>query len=273
MKIHPAACVEPGAEIGEDVEVGPGAYVGAQVTIGDKCVIAHGCHIDGCTRLGQNNILYPYNILHPYAVLGTPPQDLKYHDEPTELIVGDDNVFREFVTVNIGTPTGAGVTRIGSRNYFMIFSHVANDCEVDDNVLMVNGVLLGGHCKVESGAKLMGAAAVNPFVTVGREAYVGGLSRIIRDVPPFMIVEGNPAKVRRVNDVGLLRDGYSQETIDKLHDAYKRIYRTKQLNRMKVFAEIEAGADVCEQVAYLVSFLKRSLEGKHGRYRESFRTH
>lgn len=265
MKIHPAACVEPGAEIGEDVEVGPGAYVGAQVTIGDNCVIAHGCHVSGCTQLGQNNILYPY------AVLGTPPQDLTYHGEPTELIVGDDNVFREFVTVNIGTPTGAGVTRIGSRNYFMIFSHVGHDCEVDDNVVMVNGVLLGGHCKVESGAKLMGAAAVNPFVTVGREAYVGGLSRIIRDVPPFMIVEGNPAKVRRVNDVGLQRDGYSQGTIDNLHDAYKRIYRTKQLNRMKVFAEIEADADVCEQVVYLVSFLKRSLDGKHGRYREGLR--
>jgi len=265
MKIHPTAHVDPGAKLGENVEVGLGAYVGPDVTIGDSCILGHGCHVEGNTTLGANN------ILHPHVCLGTPPQDLKWHGEKTELVIGDDNVFREFVTVNIGTPTGCGVTRIGSRNYLMICSHVGHDCELEDDVILVNAVLLGGHCKVESGAKLMGAAAVNPFVTIGTQAYVGGLTRTIRDVPPYMIVEGNPPKVRRVNDIGLERAGFAQETIEKLNDAFRKIYRTKKLNRMEVFDQIEAEAESCEEVSYLVAFLRRSLEGRHGRYRESLR--
>lgn len=269
MKIHPTACVDAGAEFGTNVEVGQYAQIGPEVRIGDNCSIGHGCHIEGRTHLGNNNILYPY------VVLGTAPQDMKYHMEQTQLMIGDDNVFREFVTVNLGTPTGSGVTRIGNRNYFMIFSHVGHDCEIDDDVILVNAVLLGGHCKLESGAKLMGAAALNPFVTVGKLAFVGGLSRIAQDVPPFMIVEGNPAKVRRVNEVGLLRAGYSPHSIERLREAYKRIYRprNKELNRMKEFREIEASADSSEEMLYLVRFLQRSLQGKNGRYRESLRTH
>lgn len=265
MKIHPTACVEPGAQIGADVEIGPYAQIGPEVTVGDQCVIGHGCHVEGRTHLGKNNKLYPY------AVLGTAPQDLKYHGEDTELIIGDDNVFREFVTVNIGTLTGTGVTRIGNRNYFMICSHVGHDCEVEDDVILVNAVLIGGHCKIESGAKLMGGAAVNPFVTVGKLAFVGGLSRIVQDVPPFMIVEGNPAKVRRVNEVGLQRAGYPQEAVDKLHEAYKRIYRTEKLNRLKDLREIEASPGSTEEMLYLAQFIERSPQGKNGRYRERLR--
>jgi UDP-N-acetylglucosamine acyltransferase len=263
--IHPSAQVAAGAKLGENVEVGPVASIGPDVVIGDNCVIGHGSHVEGRTVMGKNN------VLRPYAVLGTPPQDLKYHGERTELHIGDDNVFREFVTVNIGTPTGSGVTRIGNSNYFMIFSHVGHDCEIEDDTILVNGVLLGGHCKLETGAKLMGSAALNPFVTIGKQAYVGGLSRIAQDVPPFMIVEGNPAKVRRVNDVGLERAGYSEETIEELNEAFKRIYRTKELNRMKIFDQIEAGGDAGEDVLYLVQFLRRALMGRHGRFRESLR--
>jgi len=263
--IHPSAQIAAGAELGENVEVGPGAYIGPDVVIGDNCVIGHGAHVEGRTVMGKNN------ILRPYAVLGTPPQDLKYHGEKTELHIGDDNVFREFLTINTGTTTGCGVTRIGNRNYFMIFSHVGHDCEIEDDTILVNGVLLGGHCKLETGAKLMGAAACNPFVTVGKQAYVGGLSRIVQDVPPFMIVEGNPAKVRRVNDIGLERAGYSQEAIEELNEAFRRIYRTKELNRMKIFAQIEASGNAGEDVLYLVRFLRRALMGRHGRFRESLR--
>jgi len=267
MKIHPTACVDPNVELGEGVEIGPYVQIGPGVTIGENCVIGHGCHVEGKTHIGKNNILYPY------VMLGTAPQDMKYHGEPTELIIGDDNVFREFVSVNVGTATGSGLTRIGNRNYFMMCSHVGHDCEIEDDVVLVNSVLLGGHCRLESGAKLMGGAALNPFVTVGKLAYVGGLSRIVHDVPPFMIVEGNPAKVRRVNEVGLLRAGYSREAIDRLHEAYKRIYRTNTLNRLKDFREIEESPDSTEEMLYLVRFLQRSLLGKSGRYRESLRTH
>jgi len=265
MKISPTAYVDPSAQLGREVEVGRNAYIGPDVVIGDNCVIGHGCHIEGRVRMGRNN------ILRPYAVLGTPPQDLKYHGEKTDLIIGDDNVFREFVTVNLGTPSGSGTTRIGNRNFFMIYSHVGHDCEIEDDTILVNAVLLGGHCKLESGAKLMGAAALNPFATVGKLAYVGGLTRIVQDAPPFMIVEGNPAKVRRVNEVGLQRAGYPQEKIDALHEAFLKIYRTQELNRMKVFNEIEASGEASEEVLYLVRFLRRSLDGMHGRYRECAR--
>ena len=265
MKIHPTAQIAPSAQLGENVQVAAGAYIGPDVAIGDDCVIGHGCYVDSNTRMGRNN------ILHPYAIIGTAPQDLKYHGEKTELHIGEDNVFREFVTVNVGTPTGAGLTRIGNRNYFMICSHVGHDCEIDDDTILVNGVLLGGHCKLESGAYLTGSAACNPFVTVGKLAFVGGLSRIVHDVPPFMIVEGNPAKVRRVNEVGLQRAGYSQEAIDELRWVFKKIYRTKELNRLKVFDQIEESGTASEETLYLVRFLRRSLEGRHGRYRESLR--
>lgn len=265
MSIDPTAIVEPDAIIGAGVEIGPHAYVGPNVEIGDNCIIGHGCHIEGYTRLGENNHLFPF------VTLGTPPQDLKYNGENTELIIGDNNIFREYCTVNIGTKTGVGRTVIGNKNYFMIFSHVGHDCEVEDYVILVNSVLVGGHCKLESGAKLMGGTAVNPFVTIGKLAFVGGLSRIIQDVPPFMIVEGNPAKVRRVNEVGLRRAGYDQEIIDKLDRAYRRIYRTKKLNRKKVFQEMEVDGSSGEETLYLIQFLRRSLEGRHGRYRESLR--
>ncbi|MFP4176825.1 MAG: acyl-ACP--UDP-N-acetylglucosamine O-acyltransferase [Planctomycetota bacterium] len=265
MNIHPKACVESGAELGENVEVGPCAYVGPDAVIGDNCIMDHGAHVEGHTILGSNNHLYPH------AVLGTPPQDKKYHGEDTRLEIGDDNVFREHCTVNIGTPGGEGITTIGDRNFLMIGSHVGHDCTLDDEVILVNGVLLGGHCRVESGAKLMGGAAANPFVTIGKLSFVGGLSRIIRDVPPYMIMEGNPAKVRRVNEVGLERAGYDEETIQSLDDAYRQLFRTKRLNGTKVFEEIENQSDVAEEVMYLVEFMRRSLEGRHGRYRESLR--
>ena len=264
-KIHPAADIDPKAELGNNVEVGPYASIGPDVVVGDDCVIGHGCHIEGKTTLGSNN------RLSPYVCLGTPPQDLKWQGEQTELVIGNDNVFREFVTINIGTPTGMGVTRIGNRNFLMIYSHVGHDCDLEDDTILVNAVLLGGHCKVESGAKLMGAAAVNPFVTVGKMSYVGGLTRTIHDVPPFMIVEGNPVRVRRVNDVGLERAGYAPEAVEKLHEAFRKIYRTKELNRLKVFEEIEADPGATEEVRYLVTFLRRALKGRHGRYRESLR--
>ena len=264
-KIHPTAHVDSSAQIGSNVDIGPHAYVGPDVTIGDDCVLGHGCHVEGWTALGRNN------ILSPYAMLGTSPQDLKYHGQKTQLVVGNDNVFREFVTVNIGTVTGSGVTRIGNRNYLMICSHVGHDCELEDDVILVNSVLLGGHCRVETGAKLMGGAAVNPFVTIGTQAYVGGLTRIVQDVPPFMIAEGNPARIRGVNEIGLQRAGYDQKVIDELGQAYKAIYRTRELNRAPIYDMIEKNSNHCQEAVYLVQFLRRSQQGVHGRYRQSLR--
>jgi UDP-N-acetylglucosamine acyltransferase len=265
MKIHPTAVIEAKARLGANIEVGPHAYVGPEVTVGDDCTIGHGCHIEGRVTMGRNN------MLAPYVSLGTAPQDLKYHGQPTELSIGDDNVFREYVTVNIGTPTGSGVTRIGSRNYFMICSHVAHDCIVEDDAILVNSVLLGGHCHVETGAKLMGNTAVNPFVTVGKLAYVGGLTRVIQDAPPFMILEGNPSRVRGVNEVGLSRAGYERDVIEELWEVYKAIYRTRKLNRTRVYGDVQANSASSPEALYLVEFLRRTQQGVHGRYLESLR--
>lgn len=265
MKIHATATIETGAVIGRNVEIGPHAYIGPEVSVGDDCVICHGCHIAGRTVMGRNN------HLAPHVVLGTAPQDLKYHGQNTELIIGDDNVFREFVTVHIGTTTGRGVTRIGNRNYFMICSHVGHDGIIEHDTILVNNVLLGGHCHIETGAKLMGGSAFNPFVTVGKQAFVGGLTRVVHDVPPFLIVDGNPARVRAVNEIGLRRAGYDQTAIDALWEAYKAIYRTKELNRSRIYEELEDKADVCPEVVYLIEFLRRSKQGAHGRYQENLR--
>jgi UDP-N-acetylglucosamine acyltransferase len=265
MKAHPTAVIDPRSQIGKNVDIGPYAHIGPNVTIGDDCIVGHGCHIEGHVTMGRNN------HLGPYVALGTPPQDLKYHGQNTELVIGDDNVFREFCTVNIGTVTGNGVTRIGNRNYLMICSHVAHDCVLEHDTIMVNGVLLGGHCHLETGAKLMGAVAVNPFVTVGKHAYIGGMSRIVQDVPPFMIVEGNPARVRGVNEVGLGRAGYDPQVVAQLWESYKAIYRTRELNRSRVYEQIENNPDAPPEVTYLVEFLRRSQKGPHGRYLEGFR--
>ena len=241
MKIHPTAIIDPKAQIGSNVEVGPYAYVGPGATIGDDCIIGHGSHVEGAVTMGRNN------VLAPYVSLGTAPQDLKYHGQPTELVIGDDNVFREYVTVNIGTPTGSGVTRIGSRNYLMICSHVAHDCVLEDDVI------------------------VNPFVTVGKQAYVGGLTRVIQDAPPFMILEGNPARVRGVNEVGLSRAGYAAAIIEELWEVYKAIYRTRKLNRSRIYDTVEGNGGSSPEAVYLVGFLRRTQQGVHGRYRESLR--
>ncbi len=265
MKIHPTAIVDSEAQIGRDVEIQPHAFIGPGVTIGDDCVIGHGSHIEGKVTMGRNN------MLTAYVVLGTPPQDLKWHGERTQLVIGDDNVFREFVTVNIGTPSGLGATRIGDRNFLMMFSHVAHDCILEDEIVMTNGVLLGGHCYVETGANLAGSVAVNPFVTVGKRAYVGGLSRIVRDVPPFMTVEGNPARVRRVNEIGLQRAGYEHEAIEELRQVFRAIYRTKELNRSRIYDVIESRPNLRPETRYLVAFLRRTEQGVLGRYRESLR--
>jgi UDP-N-acetylglucosamine acyltransferase len=265
MRIDPTATVENGASIGTNVQVGPHAYIGDEVTIGDDCIIGHGCHIEGRVTMGRNN------LLAPYVVLGTPPQDLKWHGQKTELIIGEDNVFREFVTVNIGTPTGTGATRIGNGSFLMMFSHVAHDCVLEDEVILTNAVLLGGHCCVEKGANIAGSAAIHPFVTIGKRSYVGGLSRIVRDVPPFMTVEGNPARPRRINEIGLQRAGYDQSVIEELKRAFKAIFRTKLLNRSRIYESIEQRPDVTPETLYLLEFLRRSSKGVLGRYRECLR--
>jgi len=264
-RVDPRASVDPTAELADGVEVGPFAFVGPHAVIGPGTVLMHHASVEGWTRLGAQNRVFPY------ASVGGEPQDLLYRGEEVRLEVGDRNTFREGVTISRGTRKEQGLTRIGSRCLFMACSHVGHDCVIGDDVILANAVLLAGHCHVEDRAILSGAAAVNHFTTIGRLAYVGGLSRIFMDVPPFMIVEGHPARVAKTNVVGLKRAGLSDERIRSLRHAFKALWRADQLVREKTLDRLEKGEDATEEVLYLVAFLRRQIAGRQGRAREAIR--
>ncbi len=265
MKIHSTAIIHPEAILGKDVEVGPYSVIDKNVRVGDRNIIKNNVTITENTTIAENNVIFPN------TVIGSEPQDLKYYGEQTKLIIGSNNVFREFVTVNTGTMVGGGETLIGNNNLFMSCSHIAHDCIIENNVLVANGVLLGGHIKVEKHAKLMGLAGLQPFVTIGQHSYVGGLTRIVQDVPPYMIVEGNPAKVRKVNTVGLERSGFSQDSVNAIKEAFKQLFRTETLNRNQVLFELESKEDLMPEIKNLINFFRNVDKGKFGRYRESLR--
>lgn len=261
-RIHPTAVVAPTVELGSEVEIGPYAVVEARSRIGDRC------RIGAFVTIGPNTTLGAGNIVYQHASIGSDPQDLSYRGEDTFLVVGDDNRFREFVTVNRGTRKGDGHTRIGSRGLFMACCHVAHDCSVGDHVVMANNALLAGHVTVEDRAIINGAAGVQQFSTIGRLAYVGGLTRIVHDVPPFMIVEGNPSKVRKVNTVGLERNGFAEAQIQALRDAHRRIFRSRD-PRSEILDALEAAPGLTPEVAELIRFLRRMELGHNGRSRET----
>jgi len=265
MKIDKRAYVHPDAQLGKDVEVGPFSYIDKNVTIGDGCILKNCVTVTGKTNIGKNNKIY-HN-----AVVGSDPQDFTFKGEETKLTIGDNNVIRECVTVNLGTNKGGGETVIGNDNLIMACTHIAHDCIIEDCVIIANSVLFGGHIKVERNANIMGLVGINPFVTVGRFTYVGGLTRIVQDVPPFMIVEGHPSKVRQVNVVGLKRGGYKDEEISVIKEAYRRIYRPDVLNRRQELENLQNENSNNPDINILVDFLRNMEKGKHGRFRESLR--
>ncbi len=266
MKIHPTAIVHPEAIIGKNVEIGPFSVIDKNVKIGEGSIIHNNVTITGNTTMDENNVVFPN------SVIGAEPQDLKYYGEQSTLMIGSDNVIRESVTINTGTEVGGGETLIGNNNLFMSCSHIAHDCIIEDNVLLANGVLLGGHIKVEKNAKLLGLAGIQPFVTIGQHSYVGGLSRIVQDVPPYMIVEGNPAKVRKVNVIGLERSGFSQGSINTIKEAFKQLFRSETLNRNQILSELESQENLIPEIKVLIDFFRNIDKGKFGRYRESLRS-
>jgi len=263
-KIDKTALVDPKAELADDVVVGPYCVVGPNVVLGAGCRLIHHVTIMANTTCGKNNIFYPY------CVLGAPAQDLKSKDPSTKLIIGDGNTFREFVTIHRGTEHYDGQTVIGSDNFFMAYVHIAHDCILQDGIVMANGVQIGGHCLIESKANLGGLAAIHHFVTVGRFAFVGGLTRVVRDVPPYMTVEGNPAGVRCVNTVGLRRHGFDEGTIERLRTAHKVLYRGQEPLSVAV-RELRARFGNDKHINYLLDFIERSMAGRQGRARETLR--
>ncbi len=264
VKIHPTAVIEPGAELGVDVCVGPYTVIGPCVRVGDRTRIGAQVVLDGVTSVGAEN-----NIVGQ-ASIGGPPQDLTYRGEATEVILGDGNTVREFVTINRGTIKGGGVTRIADGSLLMACCHIAHDCDLGSNLIISGGVQLAGHTRIEDHANLSGMSGAVAFSTIGAHAYVGAKTRISRDVPPFMIVEGHDARVRGVNVIGLQRAGVSEQDILALRDAYRRLWRS---SRPLAVALGEIARDPCESpfVAQLVKSLQRTEQGLKGRFRETMR--
>jgi len=265
MANHPTAVISPNAEVDSDVEVGPYATIGEHVKIGAGSVVHQHVTITGHTTIGASNRFYPG------AIIGTLQQDLKYRGETTYLEIGDHNTFREYVTINVGTELGGGVTRIGNNNLIMAYCHIAHDCVIEDDTIIANCAMLGGHVTVEDGAAFGGMVGVHHFVTIGKWSYLGGMSRIVQDIPPFMIVEGNPARVRGVNIVGLKRRGISEERLEAIKYAWRRLYK-EEGTMSATIEEIEKSDNYTEDLAYLFEFLRRSEQGRYGRGRESQRS-
>jgi len=253
--IHPTAIVSPQATLGSNVRIGPYCIVGPNVTLGADCVLHSHVVLEGHSVFGRGNEFFPF------AVIGGKTQDLKYIGEPTALEVGDHNVFRENCTVHRGTHEELP-TRIGSHNLLLCYSHVAHDCQLGDHIILSNSVGLAGHITVEDHAIVSGVAAVHQFCRIGKHSIIGGCSKVVQDVPPFMIVDGNPATTRGLNLIGLQRRGFPEDDIKALKSAYKKLFLKKDGNLATALSSLKAthAADT-PHVAHLIHFIENSHRG------------
>ena len=251
--VDPTAVVHPGARIGSGTRVGPHVVIGENVTIGRNCRIGASTVIDGFTDIGDENEIFPM------ASIGLIPQDLKFGGEPTRLVIGNHNVIREFVTIHRGTAGGGGITRIGDRNLFMAYTHIAHDCHVGNETIFANAATLAGHVRVEDYATVGAFSGVHQFCRVGRYAFIGGYSVVTKDAMPYAKTVGNRARFYGLNTIGLVRRKFSPESIEKLRRAYRILLHA---NTSRALAQIEGDPSLqCEEVCYVVEFIKSSQRG------------
>jgi UDP-N-acetylglucosamine acyltransferase len=251
--IHPTAIIDPGACLGGDCEIGPYCVIGEHVELGAGCRLHAHVVVDGHTRLGRGNEIFPF------ACLGKRTQDLKHTGGVTRLEIGDRNTFRECVTVHTATNDGAA-TVLGSENHFLAYCHVAHDCVLANHIVMSSYAGLAGHVHVEDHAVLGGYVAVHQFCRIGRMAMIGGCSKVVQDVPPFMIADGNPAETRTINKVGLERNGVSPEAQDALRAAYRMLFR-EGLKIPNALAKIEQELPPLPEILHLAAFVRASERG------------
>jgi UDP-N-acetylglucosamine acyltransferase len=254
--IHPTAVIHPGADLHPTVQVGPYAVIGNNVRVGPGTTIGAHVVLEGLIEIGARNQIFSG------AIIGSEPQDLKYDGSLTSVKIGDDNRIREYVTIN--RATGAGEeTRIGNNNLLMAYVHVAHNCVIGDSVVIANGVALAGHVQIESRATIGGVLGIHQFVHIGRLAMVGGMSRIDRDVPPYMLIEGNPSRVRSLNLVGLKRAGLTPTEIGHLKKAFRTLYRSG--NTMSQSLEHLDLLPDSDHLQHLRRFIQLSqMEGRRG---------
>jgi UDP-N-acetylglucosamine acyltransferase len=259
--IHPSAVIDPRAEIHDDVEVGPHCIVGPLATIGSGTQLIANVTIMGRVTLGQRNRVFPA------AVLGGDPQDISYRGSETQVIIGDDNLIREGVTINRGSEKEDGITSLGSNCFIMAGAHIAHDCKVGNRVIMANATLLGGHVHVHDDATISGGVAVHHFSTIGSFSFTGGLSRVLHDVPPYMLAEGNPSRPRCINLVALKRNNFSADSIRALAEAHRLIFRARVgIDHAREL--LRASEMLLPAVNHLLSSLQNQYEGRHGRGRD-----
>jgi UDP-N-acetylglucosamine acyltransferase len=258
-QVHPTSIVDPSAHLADGVVVGPYCVIGPEVVIGQGTILHNHVAVQSHSVIGRENVIYPF------SVIGADPQDRKFRGENTTLVIGDRNKIREHVTIHRGTGNGGGETRIGNGNLIMVAVHIAHDCLLGDDICIANQVMLAGHVRINDGANIGGGAGLHHFTTVGSCAFVGGLARITKDVPPYMIVEGNPAEVRAINSIAMTRRGYSAEHIEAIKDAYKRLYRDNGAPMSDKLVELKRQYHAVPAVLRLCDALLAAAEGVHGR--------
>jgi len=257
MKVHPTSVLSPNVILEEDVEIGPYCNIQGQVKIGKGTFIEGHVTVGyrhGIVEIGKNN------HISPGAVIGGPPQDISYKGEPTKLIIGDNNIIREFTTFNLATSKGDGITSIGNNCYFMAYSHVGHDCKIGNNVIVANNSHFGGHCEVEDNVVIGGVCAFNQFSKVGRNSFVAGSSIVNKDILPFSRAQGNYAVVRATNKVGLLRKGFSKEEVANVHKAIRIIIMGSGTVE-EALARIQSECKQSENIQALLHFVKSSKRG------------
>ena len=256
--IHPTAIIEPGAQLDASVSVGPYAIVRAQVRVGAGTSIGPHCVVEGRTTIGRDNRIFQF------CSIGAIPQDKKYAGEPTELHIGDRNTIREFCTFNLGTAQDGGVTRLGSDNWVMAYVHIAHDCQVGDQTILANNATLAGHVHVGDWVIIGGLTGVHQFVKVGAHAMIGFASAVSQDVPPFMMVDGNPLAVRGFNTEGLRRRGFSPERIAAVKQMHRLLYRsslTLEQARAAIEALVPESPEGAGDRLLMTAFLDQSRRG------------
>jgi len=256
VKIHNTAIVSSSAKLGDDVIIREYAIIRDNVILEDRVDIGPHVLIEGTTRIGSNT-----EIFHSSA-LGLPPQDLKYNNEPTELVIGKNNTIREFVSIHRGTEGGGGVTRIGDNNLLMGFSHVAHDCQLGNSIILANLAQMGGHTKIGDNAIIGGHVAIHQFVHIGVMAMVGASATVIQDVPPYTLVAGNPAKVHDINRIGLRRKEYPSSTIDSIHKAITILCRSGLFldeAKRRIESGLQSNPEIEEILRFIESRSKRGI--------------
>jgi len=254
VTVHPTALVEPGAELAAGVQVGAYAIVGSQVRVGSRTCVGSHTILEGRTEIGADC------RIGSHVIIGAPPQDVKYHGEPTRLVIGDRTLVREFATIHRASTGGSGVTSIGPESFIMAYAHVAHDCQLGEGVIMANQASLAGHVEIGRCAVIGGMSGVHQFVRIGEYAFLGACSAVLQDIPPFVKAQGNRAKPFGLNVVGLRRQGVSAEAIQALKQAYRIVFLSG-LNTSQALAQLEQELSGTPEVQRFVDFIKRSQRG------------